>query len=513
MFFTVKPYRSSPPARARSQAFLRQDSWNDYSYYTLFYLAYVDDEGLVHDIGGVKIAYFGQGTSWEAKQPVDNAEFDVLEDGFFSLGQDDNYYDRLNQLGHEVREKILNGLRDIANDEALYERAITEEVTKVSLLRGVSQTSVTGQFRRMTRGGARLSEYKFNFTPPVESETAPTSISFHVLPESAPPTNIHVLIGRNGVGKTHLLNNMVKTLVKPEEGPAYGAFTAEDIPETERIFANLISVSFSAFDKSEPLKENIDRTVGIHYSYIGLRKPRGERGEIFPPKSINDLKEEFVASMEMCRKGSKSDLWKMAIELLETDPNFKEAEIPVIMNIADDGAFKLKSSELYDNLSSGHKIVLLTITRLVETMEEKSLVLMDEPETHLHPPLLSAFVRALSQLLIEKNGVAIIVTHSPVVLQEVPKSCVYNIRRNANGLIPERFDAETFGENVGLLTREVFGLEVAESGFHKTLINAIDAGRSYDEMLLLYKGQLGMEARSIIRAHVATNNPGAHKNT
>ena len=34
------------------------------------------------------------------------------------------------------------------------------------------------------------------------------------MPESQPPTNIHVLIGRNGVGKTHLLNHMTRALVE-----------------------------------------------------------------------------------------------------------------------------------------------------------------------------------------------------------------------------------------------------------------------------------------------------------
>jgi predicted ATP-dependent endonuclease of OLD family len=72
-------------------------------------------------------------------------------------------------------------------------------------------------------------------------------------------------------------------------------------------------------------------------------------------------------------------------------------------------------------MSSGHAIVLLTITRLVATVEEKTLVLLDEPESHLHPPLLSAFIRALSDLLYDRNGVAIIATHSPVVLQESSK--------------------------------------------------------------------------------------------
>jgi predicted ATP-dependent endonuclease of OLD family len=67
---------------------------------------------------------------------------------------------------------------------------------------------------------------------------------------------------------------------------------------------------------------------------------------------------------------------------------------------------------LFNKLSSGHKVVLLTTTRLVETVEERTLVLLDEPEAHLHPPLLAAFVRALSDLLINRNGVAIIATPS-----------------------------------------------------------------------------------------------------
>ena len=42
------------------------------------------------------------------------------------------------------------------------------------------------------------------------------------------------------------------------------------------------------------------------------------------------------------------------------------------------------------------------------------------------------------------------------------------MRVGANS-ISERLEIETFGENVGLLTQEVFGLEVTNSGFHKIL--------------------------------------------
>jgi hypothetical protein len=142
--------------------------------------------------------------------------------------------------------------------------------------------------------------------------------------------------------------------------------------------------------------------------------------------------------------------------------------------------------------------VLLTISRLIELVEEKSLVLIDEPEGHLHPPLLSAFIRALSDLLIDRNGVTIIATHSPVVLQEVPKRCVWILNRSGASARADRPEAETFGENVGVLTREIFGLQVVRTGFHRMIAEAA-VGRSYDEVLEFFAGNLGAEGRGLAR--------------
>lgn len=164
---------------------------------------------------------------------------------------------------------------------------------------------------------------------------------------------------------------------------------------------------------------------------------------------------------------------------------------------------KLKEEALglIRKMSSGHAIVLLIITKLVAITEEKTLILLDEPESHLHPPLLSSFMRALSDLLIKKNAVAIIATHSPVVLQEVPRSCVWRLSRFGLEAKAERFDIETFGETIGTLTKEIFGLEVNKSGFYAMLDNSIKKdGASYDSIMKEYDNQLGSEARLLVRA-------------
>ncbi|WP_269781216.1 AAA family ATPase [Photobacterium carnosum] len=41
--------------------------------------------------------------------------------------------------------------------------------------------------------------------------------------------------------------------------------------------------------------------------------------------------------------------------------------------------------------------------------------MIDEPESHLYPPLLSAFIRDLSELFHNRNGVSIIATHSTLL--------------------------------------------------------------------------------------------------
>ena len=68
----------------------------------------------------------------------------------------------------------------------------------------------------------------------------------------------------------------------------------------------------------------------------------------------------------------------------------------------------------------------------------------------------------------------------------------------------ERPTVETFGENVSVLTREVFGFEVTKSGFHRVLDEAVNRDRlSYDAVIERFGGQLGAEARAIVRALVA----------
>ena len=528
MKFKVISREARLPKDQKSIVILSTDGWDDWFRFNTMYVAfYYDSDGEMHRLGEVKIGQFEM--EKEQRRPDIPEEFTTLGDKFFSLGQDDSYYQAINDLGDDFRDEFLDALRDVAHDPDLFERALKEEVTGVSLLRSVSDKSVRGQFRRMAQGGARLTPFSFSYTPPPWTKRGePPTFEFEVAPESSPPTNVHVLIGRNGVGKTHTVNLMTNALVRPDgDDEDYGEFEWDDndpLEEDSKSFPSIISVTFSAFDPFEPISNREDKSDGVRYHYIGLKHITKEAdGSSKAPKSPDDLAADFGKSVQLIvTQAAKRERWRHAISLLESDRLFQRAEVWRLIDLYEDLIeddtetenrvifleLRKAARKVFTKLSSGHKIVLLTITRLIETLEERSLVLLDEPEAHLHPPLLSAFIRALSDLLINRNGVAIIATHSPVILQEVPKTCVWRIRRSGRSVAIERPKHETFGENVGALTHAIFGLEVTDSGFHKLLSDAVGEGLAYEQVLARFGGQLGDEARAIALSLISTRDEG-----
>ncbi|MFC5465964.1 AAA family ATPase [Lederbergia graminis] len=530
MKFLVHPVGFIVPSKPVSQLYLVEDNWNDwFTYKTMYTLYYVDEDSEKHLIGSVKIGQLDMDK--EMMRPDIPSDFEKLSDDYFSLGQDVSYYSNLHSLGDDTRHNILDALNDIALKPTVYEKARYYDVTVNSLMRNVRHTSVTGQYRRLANGNAKLTNYKFTYTGPNIRGVERVNLSFEVNPRSNPPTNIHVLIGRNAVGKTHMINNMINSLIDQNSSEDKAGFfsTVSDEISKEDLFANVVSVSFSAFDQTEPLPERRGNSDGIPYSYVGLKKIKKKNQKELPPKSPENLKQEFASSLHAIKSSSKTTRWLRAIEMLTADPIFKEADVASILrplendNIIDESKdkqttdvfdresdddilLKQRAQHFFHRLSSGHKIVLLTLTRLVETVEERTLVLLDEPEAHLHPPLLSAFTRALSDLLISRNAVAIIATHSPVILQEVPRSCVWKLRRSGTTLQYSRTEIETFGENIGALTREIFELEVTYSGFYKMLKDAVDKIGDYNRILEHFNNELGREARGIVRALLASKN-------
>ncbi|CEN87619.1 AAA family ATPase [Paraclostridium sordellii] len=522
MNFKVVSSHSGIDYTNQNTFYLIEDDWDDwFTYSTLFNLLYIDQNLNIHDIGSLKIGQFGMLS--DQRSPDIPSFFEHLDSNFFSLGQSTSYYENLNELDDPyLRDEVLSALNDIAINEDLLIKASKENVTRISLLRDIPIKTVRVQFRRIANGGVTLTPYHFSYTSYIEpnSEINPLNISFKVEPDSLPPTNIHVLIGRNGVGKTHLIKNIINCIIN-KNNDVYGSLNDLSSFYDEISFTNVVFVSFSAFDKDIPIKKN---NSDIPFRYIGLGQSASDNPSKSISKSPNDLDEEFAESLKSCLLGSKSKfrLFEDSINILDSDPIFESSGIRAFLGYANDirklspedrrfsiddekAKFTEKAIKFFGKLSSGHKIIILTITRLIESVEEKTLIFLDEPESHLHPPLLSAFIRSLSELMKYKNAVSIIATHSPVVLQEVPESCVWKLKRFGESSLAERLRFESFGENVSLLTSEIFGLEVTNSGYHTILYDTVikNKDKDYYSILQMFNNHLGMEAKSILRGIIA----------
>ena len=492
--FYTKERGFSIPKSSKLSVYLIKDNWNDFHYRTLYQITLFDENENIHDLGYIKIANFDQTTEERIELPEEFAE---LDNRFFSLGQSSEYYATIQRLNPQLKELFLTNIRDIVFNKELQLKALEEEVTRTSLLRDTSIVTVKEQYSRILNGGAILTPYNFKYITKQSDTEAGYKLTFRVNPESNPPTNIHILIGRNGVGKTHLLNNMVKSFLQLEESKGSFQQIKDEWEDTGEFFSRVVSVSYSAFDPFQPYSEK----EYPNYSYVGLKKVSDNTS-----KNHDELAEEFLNSILHCFNTGKKDKWLNAMQSLESSTLFNEINITKIA----EESIKLKHiKKLFKRLSSGHSIVLLTLTKLVEKVEEKTLVLLDEPEAHLHPPLLSAFIRALSDLLVNRNAVGIIATHSPVIVQEVPRSCVWKLSRFRYEAKAERFENETFGETIGKITREVFDLEVNESGFYKLLSDDVNDGKTYDQIIQKYNDQLGFEAQLLLRALL--NNTSSEK--
>lgn len=84
-----------------------------------------------------------------------------------------------------------------------------------------------------------------------------------------------------------------------------------------------------------------------------------------------------------------------------------------------------------------------------------------------------------------------------MVLQETPSRSVRVIRRSGDTNRIVNTSIETFGENIGVITQDVFHLDDSSTDWHETL-KSISRRRTIEQIEALFDGRLGFVARSYV---------------
>jgi predicted ATPase len=475
--------------------YLTPDSWNDYGYVTSFHIKLwvIRDKSKYVDLGTVKILQHGQ----DGGSPELPKRFAELPEDYCSLGQSFAYYEMLHAMGESVWRPLLHGLRDVVLDPVLHGAFKDEKGFKNSLLRSSSAERALEDapvlFVEATKKVEKIgTKLELTFRTSLGGSAISVPLTFDG--KSEIPERWSVVIGYNGSGKTRLLANIGMAASSEKSlaaKPQFGYFE-----DSGYSFGCIIALSYSAFDTFELPRTSAqedEQKLRRGYFYCGLRK-RGTTKSM-ALKSIDELNTEFLTALERAKARSLRPRFAKAIKILLEEPSLSQYRVMNLLLNEDEE----KCKEFFERLSTGHKLVLHVITQLIAYLQPRSLVVFDEPESHLHPSLLAAVLKAVRYLLDDTDSFCILATHSPVVIQETPRKHVIVLRRNGLQSIVEQLERETFGENVGVLTSDVFNLAASETDFHYVLTRLAKT-HGIKSIEQKFGGPLGLQARSFLRS-------------
>jgi energy-coupling factor transporter ATP-binding protein EcfA2 len=150
-------------------------------------------------------------------------------------------------------------------------------------------------------------------------------------------------------------------------------------------------------------------------------------------------------------------------------------------------------------LSSGERMFLNFGIRCAARVVPGTLLIMDEPETHLHPNLISTFMRILASLLADTQSVALIATHSPFVVRELPGRCVHIVELDSDRrpAINAAF-LRTLGASVDQLSVDIFGDGGSEQLNRDLAAKLAGLGLTFDEIRQQYGRDISSDMLSEI---------------
>lgn len=462
--------------------------WNDFDKFTWFRL-YFKEGGELHIIGTLKIM---KGSEDNTRNVLPE-RFYCLSDEYCSLGYDIDYYKNLHSLFGENSMIILSSLQDAAINNIIHDRFADSYIFNQSLIRMNCSERALREGRFYANGKTMSNAYSFVFkyaTPYCIDKEERINVGFDFKYNCPSFKRTIGMIGENGVGKSSLIESLSQSIAQKDGNCFIGAAP---------IFSKVMVISFSPFDVYPSSCQN----SVIEYRYCGLMKSKNEL------LSMDEQIEKFKSNLRQLvyRKGADKlmRIWKyilddvIAEEVL--DSFFEDDTINARTELVDKAIH-----DFCKNMSSGETIFVYALTEIIANIRYDSLIMLDEPEQHLHPHAITKLLRAIYKVLDKFQSYAIIATHSPLVIREMVSDNVLVFSREDNFLNVAKIGVESFGEDISVLTDVVFK-NMNDEKRYEYVVRELSGryGDDYDKIVEVLQGEhnkLGLSARLMIRTIV-----------
>jgi predicted ATPase len=495
-----------PPPPGRSSLYITpdRDRWNDYGWHFFADLTVLrDPDRVARDGGEAELSLsirlmFGTGDRTENNldeifaQHGPLVEVGKVEPFCMLMRKPEDYGVLVDAIGYDAAVVALRRLGDVVVMQL--EGGSPERIALMQMERfqfGMLRAGET--FAAMRRGGRFLrpiplidvadAATSFTFAAQLPSARNHYVIPFDFAADVMMRNRISVLIGRNGAGKSQVLNRMVRGMTA--EGTGDGRHVVmHPWPVATRVLV------FSSV-ASDPYPDTIPPWQGLDYEYFAMTRPL-EAGS-----------DALLAAISMCMRtdarpiiSEKRYITRLSLlqQVLERLGLWRTTYVPLQPARAKDvlseahvhdgqryfplaSVDRLNESRLLSlggaidwtrpvmvfggpaeirHLSSGEVAMFRFAAQAVSAIEVGSMLLFDEPETHLHPNFISDFVDLLQDLLDTTKSVAIIATHSAYIVREVPRQRVRILNLVEGEVSVDQPRLQTFGASIDSISDFVF---------------------------------------------------------
>lgn len=486
--------------------YLEENDWNDHNYYVSYYLhATKRITGAENKcLALIKIMKSRQREydKYLLRKDVQNRAFEVIPEDYVSICFDRDFYRWLERRPQEERVSISENLHLILNSSSpYYEKVKLDDCFQKGLLRDSTMDNyIFKKAKQWVYNETCIYDLREeSFEIKYNDYEQPIKIDFSCFKDvDSPliPNGIVAFIGPNGSGKSTALYKLAKLMyLYPNERGEFEKSVGKIIPNDLGV-ERMIFISYSPFDNfTIPATENVAIRYAMEdpieddtrFIYCGIRdlnveyktlqkngnsitnQRLSENRQTFTiPKTQDRLAADFVYALKkVCGRKDRAEIWEqIAIKAMKFFPDL--SNLLYYFKKSSDIDHDVK--ELFLDLSTGYKFFVHSLAYLLAFIEEDTLVLFDEPENHIHPPLLSFMMDQYRRTLKHFKSVMLISTHSPVVIQELFSKNVYKVYRESDDIRIEKPTIETYGATFGEINSEVFGLTSDVSQYY----NAID---------------------------------------